>query len=275
MLLNEKKVYVGHHIPKKERMSKFEEMKANFTNIYVKNIDLEVTDEEFRDLFNKYGEITSATISRDPESGKSRGFGFVNYISHESAATAVEELNDNDFHGQKLYVGRAQKKHEREEELRRQYEAARLEKASKYQGVNLYVKNLTDDIDDEKLRELFSGFGTITSAKVMRDTVAEGSEDSDKEDSGKENAEKKTEEPAEEAKDKEEDTEKKDEKKSDKKVFGKSKGFGFVCFSSPDEASKAVTEMNQRMVNGKPLYVALAQRKDVRKSQVRLSLYRN
>jgi polyadenylate-binding protein len=282
MLLNDKKVFVGHHISKKDRQSKFEEMKANFTNIYVKNIDLDVTDEEFRDLFNTFGEITSATISRDPDSGKSRGFGFVNYISHESAQVAVADLNDKDFHGQKLYVGRAQKKHEREEELRRQYEAARLEKASKYQGVNLYVKNLTDDVDDEKLRELFSGFGTITSAKVMRDTVAEGSEDSDKEDSGKENVEKENEEPAEKAEDKEqqqeeeeeedEDKENKDEKKSDKKLFGKSKGFGFVCFSSPDEASKAVTEMNQRMVNGKPLYVALAQRKDVRKSQLEASI---
>ena len=38
MLLNEKKVFVGHHIAKRDRQSKFEEMKANFTNIYVKNI---------------------------------------------------------------------------------------------------------------------------------------------------------------------------------------------------------------------------------------------
>lgn len=276
MLLNEKKVFVGHHIAKKDRQSKFEEMKANFTNIYVKNVESEVTDDEFRDLFERYGEITSASLTRDPDTGKSRGFGFVNYVNHEDAATAVDELNDKDFKGQNLYVGRAQKKHEREEELRKQYEAARVEKASKYQGVNLYVKNLADDIDDEKLRDIFAVYGTITSAKVMRDSVnerstspdAEEDKEADKE-NDKENIKKEEEEKEADKENSEEDSgEKSETKKSDKRTFGKSKGFGFVCFSNPDEASKAVTEMNQRMVNGKPLYVALAQRKDVRKSQV-------
>ena len=279
MLLNDKKVFVGHHISKKDRQSKFEEMKANFTNIYVKNIDSEVTDEEFRGLFEKFGEITSATLSRDQD-GKSRGFGFVNYSSHESAQAAAEEMNDKEVKSQKLYVGRAQKKHEREEDLRRQYEAARLEKASKYQGVNLYVKNLTDDVDDEKLRELFGPYGTITSAKVMRDASnveriqseaeAENKEESDEAEKS-EKTEEKTEEKAEKAEENKE-TEGEGEQQPKKKVFGKSKGFGFVCFSSPDEASKAVTEMNQRMVNGKPLYVALAQRKDVRRSQLEASI---
>ncbi|KAK6345057.1 Protein phosphatase PP2A regulatory subunit B [Orbilia javanica] len=249
MLLNEKKVYVGHHIPKKERQSKFDEMKANFTNVYVKNIDPEVSDDEFRTVFEKFGQITSASLARDGETGTSRGFGFVNFSSHEAAAAAVEALHDTDLKGQTLFVGRAQKKHEREEELRKQYEAARIEKASKYQGVNLYVKNLDDEIDDERLRQEFSPYGTITSAKVMRDSV-----DSPKEKEGEDGKVSESE-----------------EKAGDKKQ-GKSKGFGFVCFSNPDEASKAVAEMNQRMVNGKPLYVALAQRKDVRKSQLEASI---
>ncbi|KAH7319796.1 hypothetical protein B0I35DRAFT_333297, partial [Stachybotrys elegans] len=263
MLLNEKKVYVGHHIPKKDRQSKFEEMKANFTNVYVKNINNEVSDDDFRELFEKFGDVTSSSLARDQD-GKNRGFGFVNFTTHESASKAVDELNGKDFRGQELYVGRAQKKHEREEELRKSYEAARLEKANKYQGVNLYIKNLDDDVDDDKLRQMFSEFGPITSAKVMRDSLTEGEEEKEKDPKDKENKK-------DSGSEEEDNADKKSDKKSDKKL-GKSKGFGFVCFSNPDDATKAVAEMNQRMINGKPLYVALAQRKDVRKSQLEASI---
>ncbi|KAF2724809.1 polyadenylate binding protein [Polychaeton citri CBS 116435] len=276
MLLNEKKVFVGHHIPKKDRMSKFEEMKANFTNVYVKNIELEATDDEFRELFEKYGEVTSSSLAHDQE-GKSRGFGFVNFVRHEDAAQAVDELNDSDFRGNKLYVGRAQKKHEREEELKKQYEAARQEKNAKYQGVNLYVKNLADDVDDDELRKIFEAYGAITSAKVMRDTIPiDGDQASS---SGKEGEEEKKDEDAEEKDDEKKDGVDELSKKLDtvtiggeKKILGKSKGFGFVCFSNPDEATKAVSELNQKMIHAKPLYVALAQRKEVRKSQLEASI---
>ncbi|KAL1888745.1 Protein phosphatase PP2A regulatory subunit B [Sporothrix stenoceras] len=273
MLLNEKKVYVGHHIPKKDRQSKFEEMKANYTNIYIKNLNPDVTDEEFRELFEKYGTVTSSTIARDQDTGKSRGFGFINFTAHEAAAAAVAELNERDFHGQELYVGRAQKKHEREEELRKSYEAARQEKASKYVGVNLYIKNLDDEVDDEKLRELFAPYGPITSAKVMRETQTEGEEEPAKE-TKEETKEEKKEEATEEAKEEKKEGEDAatEEKATKGPKLGKSKGFGFVCFSNPDDATKAVTEMNQRMVNGKPLYVAIAQKKEVRKSQLEASI---
>ncbi|GLB34901.1 putative binds the poly(A) tail of mRNA [Lyophyllum shimeji] len=219
MLLNDKKVYVGLHIPRKERQSKLDEIKAQFTNLYVKNIDPEMTQEEFEKLFSAYGTITSAVISVDDE-GKNKGFGFVNFEKHEDAQKAVDELHDSEHHGKKLFVSRAQKKAEREEELRKSYEQAKLERLSKYQGVNLYIKNLDDDVDDEKLRTEFEPFGTVTSCKIMRD---------------------------------------------DK---GASKGFGFVCFSSPDEATKAVAEMNNKIIGTKPLYVSLAQRREVRRQQL-------
>jgi len=83
---------------------------------------------------------------------------------------SVEELNGKDVNGHELYVGRAQKKAERQAELKEKFEKIKSERLSRYHGVNLYVKNLDDTINDDKLREEFSAFGTITSAKVVRHT---------------------------------------------------------------------------------------------------------
>lgn len=51
-------------------------------------------------------------------------------------------------------------------ELKRKFEQLKIERLNRYQGVNLYVKNLDDTIDDDRLRKEFAPFGTITSAKV-------------------------------------------------------------------------------------------------------------
>ena len=67
-------------------------------------------------------------------------------------------------------VCRAQKKAEREAELKAKFDAERRERMEKMAGANLYIKNLEDTVDDAKLRELFQEFGTITSCRVMRDT---------------------------------------------------------------------------------------------------------
>ena len=81
----------------------------------------------------------------------------------------MDELHGREWNGQKLYAARAQKKAERQKELKSQFEKKKRERINRYQGVNLYVKNLDDTIDDGRLREEFSAYGTITSAKVMTD----------------------------------------------------------------------------------------------------------
>lgn len=95
---------------------------------------------------------------------------------------------------------------------------------TKYQGCNLYIKNLDESLDDEWLRTNFGKFGTITSARVMRDQAT-----------------------------------------------GSSKGFGFVCFSTPEEASSAIQKMNNKMFMGKPVYVALSQVASQRREMLAVS----
>uniref|UniRef100_A0A672HQ20 Polyadenylate-binding protein n=1 Tax=Salarias fasciatus TaxID=181472 RepID=A0A672HQ20_SALFA len=218
MLLNDRKVFVGRFKSRKEREAELGARAKEFTNVYIKNFGDDMDDEKLREVFSKYGSAMSIRVMID-DTGKSRGFGFVSFERHEDAQKAVDEMNGKELNGKLIYVGRAQKKVERQTELKRKFEQMKQDRMTRYQGVNLYVKNLDDGIDDECLRKEFSPFGTITSAKVM----LEG---------------------------------------------GRSKGFGFVCFSSPEEATKAVTEMNGRIVATKPLYVALAQRKEERQAHL-------
>nr|GEY75298.1 polyadenylate-binding protein 2-like [Tanacetum cinerariifolium] len=166
MLLNDKQVYVGPFLRKQERDQAVD--KTKFTNVYVKNLSESTTDEEFNKVFSEYGPVTSAVVMRDAD-GNSKGFGFVNFENAEDAAKAVDALNGQKIDNKEWYVGKAQKKHEREQELKQRFEQSLKEAVDKSQGLNLYIKNLDDTVDDEGLKELFSSYGTITSCKVMRD----------------------------------------------------------------------------------------------------------
>uniref|UniRef100_A0A4W4EKB4 RRM domain-containing protein n=1 Tax=Electrophorus electricus TaxID=8005 RepID=A0A4W4EKB4_ELEEL len=187
MLLNDHKVFIGRFKSRKD--------------VYIKNFGEDMNDNNLRVMTD--------------ESGKSKGFGFVSFERHEDAKRAVDEMNGKKLNGKQLYVARAQKKGERQTELKRKFVQMKQDGTTLYQGVNLYIKHLDEGLDHEHLRQEFSPFGTITSAKVMMED-------------------------------------------------GHSKGFGFVCFSSPEEATEAMKEMNGCIVGTKPLYVALAQRKKER-----------
>lgn len=140
---------------------------ALFKNVFVKNFGEHLDDTKLKDLFDKFGTITSAVVMKDAE-GKSRGFGFVAYDKPEEAAKAVEEMNGFELPEaeKKLTVCRAQKKAERQAELKRKYALWKSELDKKCKGANLYVKNLEDSVTDEEMRKIFEEFGTITSAKV-------------------------------------------------------------------------------------------------------------
>lgn len=63
-----------------------------FTNVYVKNFGEEFTDEMLSETFEKYGKIVSAKVMIDHNTGRSRGFGFVSYETHEAAAMVSGEI---------------------------------------------------------------------------------------------------------------------------------------------------------------------------------------
>ncbi|KAL3528673.1 hypothetical protein ACH5RR_007995 [Cinchona calisaya] len=218
-VLEGKALCVCKFIRKSERKAASEK---TFTNLYFKNLDGNVTENFLKEKFSAHGTVCSIVIVKD-DKGKSRGFGFVKFSSHEEAKKAVECLNGALLGSKNLYVERAQKKAEREEILRKAYEIMYSNNSVKSKPSNLFVKNLNVSFDDLELKEIFSAYGKVTSAKVMHN------ED------------------------------------------GVSKGFGFVCFSCPEEAKRALDSLNGTAVRGKVLYVGFAQSREERYRQLQSS----
>uniref|UniRef100_A0A2I3GN07 PABP n=1 Tax=Nomascus leucogenys TaxID=61853 RepID=A0A2I3GN07_NOMLE len=244
---------------------------------------LSVRSVSLYDTLSAFGNILSCKVGCDENDSK--GYGFVHFETQEAAERAMEKMNGMLLNDRKVFVGRFTSHKEREAEL----------------------GNFGEDMDDERLKDLFSKFGRALNVKVMTDESGKSKgfgfvsferlEDAQKavdEMNGKElngkqiyvgRAHKKGEGQTELKR-------KFEQMKQDRitryhgvnlyvknlddefspfgtitsaKVMmegGHSKGFGFVCFSSPEEATKAVTEMNGRVVATKPLYVALAQCKE-------------
>ncbi|XP_060973565.1 polyadenylate-binding protein 8-like [Cannabis sativa] len=186
--------------------------KSGIANIFVKNLDKGIDSKALHETFSIFGNILSCKIATDDVSGQSKGYGFVQFDSKEAAQSAIEKLNGMLLNDKQVFVGPFIRKEKRK--------LGAEQNVDKNKGMNLYVKNLDDSVTDEKLKELFFVFGTITSCKVMR------------------------------------------------KPNGVSMGFGFVALSTVEEASRALVEMNGKMVVSKPLYVALAQRKEDRRARL-------
>lgn len=75
--------------------------------LYVGNLPYSVTSDSLRDYFAQAGAVTDAVVISDRQSGRSKGFGFVEYEKDEDAAKAIEMFNGKDMDGRKLVVNEA------------------------------------------------------------------------------------------------------------------------------------------------------------------------
>ena len=82
-------------------------------NIYVSNLSFNVQDENLKEFFMPYGEVTSAKVINDKFTGKSRGFGFVEMSNDEASKKAIAELNGSFVDGRNLNVTEAKPKEDR------------------------------------------------------------------------------------------------------------------------------------------------------------------
>jgi RNA recognition motif-containing protein len=76
-------------------------------NIYVGNLSYDVSEEDLRQAFAAFGQVSSATIIKDKYSGQSKGFGFVEMPSAEEARSAISQMNGKDLKGRALNVNEA------------------------------------------------------------------------------------------------------------------------------------------------------------------------
>ncbi|KAL8260813.1 hypothetical protein R6Q59_024862 [Mikania micrantha] len=268
--------------------------RTGIANLFVKNLNLAVTDMKLEEVFGKFGRILSCKIAKD-DNGKSKGFGFVQFDSEESANIALKALDGTTLDEKIISVAKFLRKSERKEP----------------EFTNVYVKNLELDFTENLLKEKFSEYGNVTSAVIMKDAegVSRGF--------GFVNFEspdcaKKAIEALNGAvigskewfvgkamkKDEREGflklSHQKDKKNAsnlfvknlaisvDEKTLeatfgdfgnvvltkiirhksGVSKGFGFVCFSNPDEAKKACDSLNGKLYHGKHMNVGIAVSKE-------------
>ncbi|AQL07617.1 polyadenylate-binding protein 7 [Zea mays] len=278
-------------------------------NIFVKNLSSSVDNASLQELFSKFGDVLSCKVAKN-EDGTSRGYGFVQFTSQESADEAIGNLNGSLFNDRKLHVATFIKKSERS-----------ANNDDKF--TNLYMKHLDDDITEELVKLKFSQFGSIVSVKIMKrpdgsslgfgfvsfqnpesaikaqstmNGMLLGSKAlyvarAQKKEERKQYLQRLHEEKRNEIMTRCNESNVyikniHDEVDDDAlrarfvefgnitsaKVMrddkGISRGFGFVCYSTPEEAKSAVNNMRGVMFFGKPLYVAIFQRKEERKAKL-------
>lgn len=119
------------------------------TNLIVNYLPQQMTDEEFEELFKKFGPMKSCKIVRNRVSGYSYGFGFVDFQEHKQALRAIAELNGHELETKKIKVAFARPA------------------GQDIKQANLYIKNIPNDWGQEDVKKVFEPYGNIIQVRVL------------------------------------------------------------------------------------------------------------
>ncbi len=129
--------------------------KPDSNNLYVKNFESNVTEDNLKEIFSKYGEVTSVKVMEDEVLGKK--FGYVCFKDEEAGKAALEmheaaipPISDS------LYVQKHVKKSVRRDLLQKAYKKQ-----------NLFVRNFGETVSEKDLKDLFTQFGSIMNVKIL------------------------------------------------------------------------------------------------------------
>ena len=121
--------------------------------VFVGNLSFDTSDEMVRDLFSEVGHVVAVRLVTDKETGKAKGYGFVEFRGEEDADYAIKVLNMIKVYAKPVRVNKAAQ-----------------DKKTQEVGANLFIGNLDPDVDEKLLYDTFSAFGVIVATpKIMRD----------------------------------------------------------------------------------------------------------
>eukprot|EP00437_Effrenium_voratum_P007752 CAMPEP_0181428292 /NCGR_PEP_ID=MMETSP1110-20121109/16604_1 /TAXON_ID=174948 /ORGANISM="Symbiodinium sp., Strain CCMP421" /LENGTH=628 /DNA_ID=CAMNT_0023551515 /DNA_START=161 /DNA_END=2047 /DNA_ORIENTATION=- len=237
MQIGEQTVHVSKFLKRNERDRP---ALQNFTNLYIKNFPTDWDEDKIKSELSEAGTITSSHFVED---AKGRRFAFVNFETSDQAKKAVDMYHQKDFRSQEQKEADAEKEEEEKDKDIKSY-LLYVQRAQSKSERSLELK--------EKMpqKEAPTRGGGSANVNLYIKNLDEGTDEASLkalfEQFGTVTSVAAM----------------KDER-------GQCKGFGFVCFASPDEATKAVTEMHLKVVKGKPLYVGLAEKREVRAERLR------
>jgi len=125
--------------------------KLSETNLYIRGLGAETTDQELHKMCEKFGKIVSTKAIIDNETGKCKGYGFVDFENPDSAQKAVQKLTNE---GKLVQMAKKQEE----------------------DPTNIYFSNLPDWIGDKSLREMLEPYGDVVSTRILRHPGQNGSE---------------------------------------------------------------------------------------------------